>query len=212
MKTSQATQGPKSDLKSEETALKRPESGFYVEFGVIARATVDADSEKAAIEYIEAVARNDYVRLLNFKSTELQKFEVCGSGALCLAQTVDVRLKEGSTVNKVALKKATSLNPPADVKDAEIKKLIEWFDVDGNMRWASPEHVQWVDKYRQWFKGNGYLTKGQLKGLKGTKQRIKYRDKSHGRSILAKVWNELVDAGESEKAKEFYEKHLKKYD
>lgn len=212
MKTSQATQGPKSDLKSEETALKGSKSGFYVQFGVIAETEIDVASEKLAIEVVEALAKNDFKTLMLMNNAKCLKFEVCGSGALGLAQVADVRAKAGSTVNKVSLKKATSLNPPANVKDGEIVRLIKWFDVEDNMRWATPEHIQWVDRYRKWYVDNGYLTKGQMKGLKGTKQRIKYRDKSHGRSTLVKVWNELVDAGESEKAKEFYKKHLQKYD
>jgi hypothetical protein len=212
MKAAQSTLRSKSPPKSAEGPPKGPESGFYVRFGVIAETSIDVDSEKLANEVVEALAKDDFKSLMMMKALRVMKFEVVGSGSLGLSQIADVRLREGSTVNKVSLKKSTALNPPAKVKEGQIEKILTWFDVAENVRWARPEHMQWFERYKKWYVDNGYLTQSQIKGLRGTQAKIKYRDRTHGQETLARTWSAMLEDGDKKKAKVFYKKHLQKYE
>ena len=210
--SSQTAPRSKNAVKSSEDPLKGPESGFYVRFGMVAEAKVDVDSERLAIEVVKAVAKRDLKKLLLMIDADVLKFQVVGSGALGLAQTVDVRAKEGTTQNKLCLKRATALNPPANVEDEKIKKLIEWFGEESNVHWAKAEHVEWANRYTEWFKNRGFLTKKQYRSFEGTKAKVQYRNRTYGRRQAEKIWQMYRDDGEQIKAAEYYKKHLKKYD
>jgi len=212
MKASKTATTPKNGagrVRAPEKGLKSPHS---VRFAVAYEVELKCEDMKTAVMTVETLLDSDLQTLLNMDGSQVVKYKVMKDDCLTLSQNVDVRLKSGSTVNKVALKKSTSLNPPAKISDKALAKLFDWFDVAENMTWATDENLRWLGGYKQWYANYGCLSEKQLKNLKGTKKRIQCRDQTHGKQTYTKVYNEMIEEGKQVQARAYYKKHLKKYE
>ena len=212
METLKTATTPKNGAGRARPPGKGLKSAHSVRFAVAYEVKLKCEDIKTAMITVETLADNDLQAVVDMDCSKAVKYKLIEDDCLGLSQNVDVRLKSGSTVNKVALKKSTALNPPAKISAKALKNLFDWFDVAENMTWATDEHLRWLGGYKKWFADYGCLSEKQLKNLKGTKKRILYRDQTHGKQTYTKVYNEMVDDGKRVQAQVYYKKHLKKYD
>ena len=185
--------------------------GILVRWGVVVETKLKADDEELAKQAVEILGASDLKAILFADSSKVLKFQVTGCEVLGLSQIVDVSATSRTTINKVVMKKATKLNPPAKVKPNEIERLLKWLSIEENIVWADGFNHAWIQRYKNWFNDNGHLTDSQLKGLRKTKRLVQTATRTTGRTFYEKQYDEYLKDGKKEQAQQLYEKHLKKY-
>jgi len=211
MKTTQTGESTAVGLNVPQNGSTGGSGGIVVRWGVVIETKLMGDDEEQAKKVIEILGASDLKALMFADVSNVVKFQVSGSEVLGFSQLVDVSAKAHTTINKVVMKKATKLNPPAKVKPNEIERLLKWLSIEENIVWADGFNHAWIQRLRDWFSDNGHLTDSQLKALRKTKRLIQTATRTTGRAFYEKRYDEYLKDGKKEQAQQLYEKHLKIY-
>jgi len=207
MKTSNTTIDATKPSEVPQEGLKRAREPFVLEWGAVFHTEIIASSPEEAESHFRWVANENWELLIDMPSTFRTHFKLMKVKGDLKEMNGDVRAKAGSTQNKIALKKATKLNPPANALKA--KKVSSWLSVKDNLRWAEDRHKVYAARYTAWYDKNGFLSDKQLKCAENTKRNIQRRTNMKEEELFNKIYREKLEDGHDDDAKNFKDFYLK---